>query len=346
MTVSKPPRGSNEPSTVTDLTTRRDGAVVTIADAQELQDITAIIGKLSGGLPVVLPARDEDLAEEIAQDIQRDATNMARTAMKLAALKVRAGHGDWLPMLEQLGVHERAAQRYLGLARFLAALPDESRPRYLGAPITKAAALSQLSSEDLAMAAETGKLDELLAMPKAELAKLVRKERTAALDAITKKETAEGERDKLRHLALNRLNATGLPEFAIIAREESVALVETMIKALDALDAIYQDNLSAPHDEVADAERHAQAAAGTMYWSLMAAHSRAGLLLTQLGERFEAITGGVAFEHQLKPAEVDHAARTFAVITGRLKVQQQNREAVRENAKGGRGRHRKLRDEA
>ena len=146
---------------------------------------------------------------------------------------------------------------------------------------------------------------------------------------------------------LHRLNRVVLPEFAVVAREEATALTEQMDAALDGLGSLLTDNLLAPHDEVADAEGHRHAAAGTFYHALRAVWARSQHLLQQIEANFPpAVTGFAKFDHQLKPAEVDAYQHARQQIVGKLKVQAENREAERANAKGGRGRPRKIKDGA
>lgn len=200
-------------------------------------------------------------------------------------------------------------------------------------------------------------IDQAIDMPTREFETAVKESRQSdaeraklrkAKDTLeTKLEARDAELKRIKERALHRLNRVDLPEFAVIAREEATALTEQMDAALDGLTSLLHDNLLAPHDDVADEYTHRAAAAGTYYHSLRAIWARAQGLLQDIESHFDGkVTGFATFDHQLKPAEVDAYQHARQQIVGKLKLQAENREAKRENAKGGRGRPRTIKAEA
>lgn len=198
-------------------------------------------------------------------------------------------------------------------------------------------------------------LDRAIDMPvrqfeqitKAEESERIKKLQAKLATAEIRIETANAERDRIRSHLQHTLNVLQMPEFCVVAREEAAALTEQADIALTGLEALLHDNLLAPHDDVPEADRYCQMAAGTYYHALRAVHARTAYLLSQVEAEFgERVTQQPLFEHQLKPIEVDGFKRAREQIIGRLKTQASNREALRENSKEGRkGRRRTVKDE-
>lgn len=200
-------------------------------------------------------------------------------------------------------------------------------------------------------------IDQAIDMPTREFETAVKESRQSdaerdklrkARDTLeTKLEAKDAELKRIKERALHRLNRVDLPEFAVVAREEATALTEQIDAALDGMTSLLHDNLLAPHDDVADEFKHRAAAAGTYYHALRAVWARAQGLLQDIESHFDGkVTGYATFDHQLKPAEIDAYQHARQQIVGKLKLQAENREAERANAKGGRGRPRKIKAEA
>lgn len=264
-------------------------------------------------------------------------------------LKAKAGcrHGQFGVLLSDMGVDDRQVQRAMQIASYVGQLPPAQAQRIAGLPKMKILPLISADQEVVAELLDSGQLDGEQPLSVRALQEALRKESAARQTAELKREKAEASEKRVRELALNRFNRSDRPEFEIVAKEEAVALVDAAMLALSGCEALLRDVLLAPHDSVLNADHHKAVAAGTLYHSVKAVWARSQFLLEQLREHFGfELTDTAKFEHQLSGGSVDQSRRAFEAISGRLKVQAENREAERANAKGGRGRPRKLKSEA
>jgi hypothetical protein len=154
------------------------------------------------------------------------------------------------------------------------------------------------------------------------------------------KEGLEAEVKELKGALKHRYETLKMPDFAAHARQEAVALSEQMTLSVTALEDLVEDRLVNDKDAKAYPE-WAQRAAGTLYHSVRAVQARTQELLQRLEKQYgKAVTGKIDFEHALSPGELALAKDALNVVLKRHKVQAENREADRANAKGGRGRPR------
>lgn len=312
----------------------------TVSDLAELEDIAATLDSFGGQADVAIPEDDGELAAVIGAEIAHQCRSMAVTAFKLAALKLRAGHGKWLPLLGRHGVNERTARRYLQLADFVMRLPQAHRPRFVGVSVTKLPALARMSNEDLATKAESGELDELAAIPRDELTDLVRKLKKKVSVLEHDKDGLSHELKESRGSLRARYENLKMPDFAAHARQESVALAEQMSLSVAAFEELIGERLSTDKEAKLYPEWVTRSA-GTAYHSLRSVHARTQMLLERMEEQYgPEVTGKVDYEHTLSDGELLIARDSLAIILKRHKTQAENREADRANAKGGRGRPR------
>lgn len=264
-------------------------------------------------------------------------------------LKAKAGcrHGQFGALLSDMGVDDRQVQRAMQIASYVGQLPPAQAQRIAGLPKMKILPLISADQEVVAELLDSGQLDGEQPLSVRALQEALRKESAARQTAELKREKAEASEKRVRELALNRFNRSDRPEFEIVAKEEAVALVDAAMLALSGCEALFRDVLLAPHDSVLNADHHKAVAAGTLYHSVKAVWARSQFLLEQLREHFGfELTDTAKFEYQLSGGSVDQSRRAFEAISGRLKLQAENREAERANAKGGRGRPRKIKAEA
>ena len=152
----------------------------------------------------VLTPVDQRLVDEAAYwagrwaDTMRDAVAaMLETGQRLAALKERLPHGQFVAAVEQIGLNDRGAQRAMRAAR---SLLQDGRPREVVADldsVSKAYALSELTADDLDLLESGGQvggvgLPDLAKVPVREVVRAFRAQRDA--DEVVRAE----ERDEWR----------------------------------------------------------------------------------------------------------------------------------------------------
>jgi hypothetical protein len=125
-----------------------------------------------------------------------------------------------------------------------------------------------------------------------------------------------------------------LPPFALVVRQEFLAITESMSFGLDNLQAIAAENLfrEIQHPE---AHRFQPVAAGTAYFALRAIHARAGALLTQIQETYGDDIGAVTLDHQLTAAEIKRFQEARALLLAQHQAKTKAREDARENNRPG-----------
>ncbi len=311
------------------------GTVVVMSERSDMDRVAVMIGADTRG------SNDELLTLGV-QEMNRGALCVARAGCYFSALKERLPDGDFVAAIEARGFDRRRVWEAMQIAQWIGTQPDERVRAFAQLPSTKALALARADQqvvEDLLT--EKGAQD-VASLSVRELRSRISKLESANVTLETRLERTEAERDKIKARALNRLVDTQMPEFAVVVREEAAALTETMAVSLDGLERLFADTLTAPHDDVADAERFEAMAAGTFFHALRGAWARAGALLEQLDQHYPKPCAKAGFEAQLKPGEVDAFKHSREQILGRIKTASDNRAAERANAKGGRGRPRKI----
>ena len=218
--------------------------------------------------------------------------------------------------------------------------------------ITKAMAIRGWGEEDQ-LALASGKkvrgltLDAAVDMPTRDFADAIREpelvkasKKIATLEAD--KEGLQAEVKELKGALKHRYEVLKMPDFAAHARQESVALSEQMMASVTALEELLTDQL-ASKEAIHTFPEWRDRAAGTMYHSIRAAHARTQALLARMEEEFgEQVTGKIDYEHTLSDGELLIAKEALDVILKRHKTDAENREAKRQNEKGGKGRPRKI----
>jgi len=162
--------------------------------------------------------------------------------------------------------------------------------------------------------------------------------KVAALQAD--KEGLAAELKELKGALKHRYENLKMPDFAAHARQESIALAEQMSLSVAAFEELIGERLSTDKEAKLYPEWVTRSA-GTAYHSLRSVHARTQMLLERMEEQYgPEVTGKVDYEHTLSEGELLIARDSLAIILKRHKVEAENREADRANAKGGRGRPR------
>lgn len=292
------------------------------------------------GLPV--EASPREWRERGVQAFNQSGYQMAVAGFCFKKLKQSAGKGNFHAALEEAGISEDHATRAITLAEYLQSLDPDQRRRMIAVPYTKALACAKAEPEVVRALLDAGKLDGDQPLSVRDLQKELAKEKLKNSSLALQLEGAKAREERIKARALNRLQDAQMPEFCVVAREESTALSEQISLSLDGIELLIRDNLLMPHDDVAEAEKFAEIAAGTAFHALRGLHARLGQQLGQLADHFPAVIDKVGFEHQLKPGEVEGFKHAREMVLGRIKTAADNRAAERHNAKGGRGRPRKV----
>lgn len=271
----------------------------------------------------------------------------------LAALATERA-GEFSDFVRGLGMSRRQAYNYISVYNAIGQLsgPDRVQPA-AQMDFSKLVELASWQPEELE-AFTKGEvvhgmtLDEAASMSKRELIArekdwsqraLAADEHIADLERDrakqkTRIETLEAERLRLSRDRSRVLAEEDLPPFALEARQESIALTDTMGFCLDNLQAVIETNLlgEIKHPEAA---RWQPIAAGTAYHALAAIHARAGLLLKRLNAEFGDEITGTNLAHALSPAEVSLALSGREQLLAAHKAAAKTREAKRENNQPG-----------
>jgi hypothetical protein len=251
--------------------------------------------------------------------------------------------------LRDLNIPRSSAYDAIAASSLFATLPDLQVVRALAQlGIAKTLTLRTWEPKEV-VALASGKpvrgltLDAAVEMPTREFADAVRdpeliraNKKIAGLEADNEGLTEEIK--SLKGALKHRYQNLRMPDFAAHARQESVALAEQMTLGITALEDLLQQNLV----EGKEAKLHpewAERAAGTMYHSLRSVQARLEAVLFAIQEQYGSkVTGKVDYEHRLSEGELLIARDSLAVVLSRHKDDAHNREADRQNAKGGRGR--------
>lgn len=125
-----------------------------------------------------------------------------------------------------------------------------------------------------------------------------------------------------------------LPHFALVVRQEFMALTEAMSFALDNLEAIAGEHLFA---DVKHPERHKfqPVAAGTAYFALAGIHARAQQLLQRIEKEFKGVGGMVTTDQQLTAAEIKRFQEQRDQLVAMHQAEAKKRDDARENNRPG-----------
>jgi hypothetical protein len=226
------------------------------------------------------------------------------------------------------------AQLEFSIAREVAKWPHEQQIAFVAGDEVRGITIADakgMSAREFAAAARDPEVERL-------------KKQAAAKDATI--EGLQADLKEAEYKFRQRYESLKMPDFAAHARQESVALAEQMMLTVVSFEELVTEQLGCK-EAVSTYPEWRERAAGTLYHSLRAAHARAQQLLERLEEEFGAsVTGKVDYEHTLSAGELLLAKDALGVILKRHQAQASNREAVRKNAKGERGRPRMIRDEA
>ncbi|QGL88306.1 hypothetical protein FEO91_08320 [Stenotrophomonas maltophilia] len=134
------------------------------ADAVQMEEMRnrqlALVQQFGEGLPW----HPDHYENAIRSELRRGFDAFLRAGSYLVVARECSAHGEWMGMLERLGMEPRQAQRMMEAARRVSSLPNASAPTHL-----------------LAAAKNTTKLIELLSLPEDQFAELATTGETADL---------------------------------------------------------------------------------------------------------------------------------------------------------------------
>lgn len=265
--------------------------------------------------------------------------------------------GEFAAELAKRLIPRPSAYKAIEVYELFAALPDLRVVQALAQlGITKAIAIKHWTKDEqltlaagkpvrgltLETAVDLSTRDFAEAIRDPEQIKAAKKIKTLEAD----KEGLEAQVKELKGALKHRYETLKMPDFAAHARQESVALSEQMMLGITALEELVTDHLGSK-EAVHTFPEWRDRAAGTLYHSLRAVHARTQQLLERIEEDYGApVTGKIDYEHTFSEGELLLAKDALSVIQQRHKAQADNREAQRKNAKGERGRPRKIKDES
>lgn len=150
----------------------------------------------------------------------------------------------------------------------------------------------------------------------------------------TKLETAENRARLLARQGAALQVEEDLPHFALVVRQESMALTEQMSFCLDNLEAIVGEHLlnDVKHPEAA---RWQPVAANTCWHALAAIHARAQQLLKRISAEFDSAAGTITLDEQLTPSEIKRHMEARDQLLAQHQAKAKSRDDARENNRPG-----------
>ncbi|WP_265216112.1 hypothetical protein [Herbaspirillum lusitanum] len=335
--VAKPKAKTRAASApVTDVVVKEAGNVkvdnVVKYDAEQVRSLAVRFG-LDMDMPL------EQRMDRAVRHLSTSAQYMLAAGIDLLSLREECAHGEFLKMLEEQGVEERAAYRAIQYTQFLLSRSESERDKLLGLPKSHVLAIASADPEVI---------DDLLQSDDKELAGLsVRELRTTIKDLSARKTDIAVQLEK-SELEVERLNGivkqlrearvkTGgdVPVPVQDMRLECAALYKKAELSVDDMESLIKRFL-AEEMEFIDWK---DAVARHLVAALSALHARTGGLLSQLGSSFGPAAGVLEITDVFSPEEVLRCGQEYKTLTEEHKHEQTVREWEREMerpAKAGR----------
>ena len=297
-------------------------------------------------------ASDPDSLWQAGQrGLQMEAAGKILAGKAFSLLREQLPSREFATGLADCGIPRRTAYDAIEAYELFSALPNFNSVCALGLlGITKARALSHWPADDHAAFAAGKTVRGLSLVEAAELSSrditqqqrewalqnesATRKLREELANTKTQLETARNENLRLMRSGPHVLADEDLPQFALIARQESLAMTEQMSFCLDTLQAVIEQQLLVPakkHDD----ERFRPVAAGTAYFALAGIQARAQQLLKRLQVEFGEVGEVLTTEQQLSKAEIKRFLENRERLLAQHKADAQARDDDRENNRPG-----------
>ena len=255
------------------------------------------------------------------------------------SIKAESKHGEFLPMLEGVGVSPRRANECMTFARAAATLPEEQREMLFRLPKMKAMTLASADPEVLEdLLAEDG---DLTLLGVRELRQRIRELEADKANLSVDGDTLKAERDSLAKQLKRRSQSeedSGVPIVVLDIRAEAAALVK---KAELALTSIYPLGV-----ELAGLRGHdlagpwVEPSTRLVLAGLVALQVQLAGLVVSYAESIDADIGAEppAELAHLQPSEVQTVAKEWAELTAlhnhEAALRQHDRDAARPRGKG------------
>lgn len=290
---------------------------------------------------VDLDVNAEALAALGADELGRAEFSVMRAGAYFLKLKAGCGHGQFEAALASAGVNPRNAQRAMQIASYVAALPHDQAKRIAGLPKSKVLPLINADQDVVRELLDEGALDGEQPLSVRELRAKLKKAEGENKTLQTRLETARIERDRALKSSKYLLAEEDLPHFALTARQEAMALTESMSFSLDMLDDVTQQSVVSSIDHP-EANRFQPIVAGTLFYALGGVLARTVAHMQRLAEHFDAADQSLLANLPYSPGELKLFTEARERIAGHAKAAKVKREAVRENDRPGKaGRKRK-----
>lgn len=297
-------------------------------------DGTAVVAAVDALLRVPVLPTGEDYIEEGLRSYSRSGLEMARAGRCWQLAKDQIGHGGFMAAIEKAGVSGDHVQRAMQLAGFLGRLPEGEARKLASQPYTKVLALAKADPEVVDDLVQSGEIDAVGSLSVRELRERLRKADRDQANLQTRLDTAENRARMLARQGAALQTEEDLPHFALIVRQEAMALTEQMGFCLDNLEAIAGEHLlqEVKHPEAA---KWQPVAASTYWHALAAVHARAQVLLRRIEGTFEGAVGAIDLDVQLSPVEIKRHIEGRDLLLAQHQAKAKARDDARENNKPG-----------
>src|SRR5690606_32144314 len=201
--------------------------------------------------------------------------------LELMAAREQCNDGEWMPLLDSLGINPQRASEHIRVARFMARVKPADRPKMLGLPKTKVILLAKAEDEVIETLIEDDEeFDATAALTTRELHERIRELEKERHGLAVRLETAQLERDQA--LKMKEPDMRWLPE-AQQVRDEAMYFTGVAMRGLDDLDQVLTalGDLPVAFDAAADQDLVSQhrAAAAAVYQAIAGPLGRVNQLL-------------------------------------------------------------------
>lgn len=273
-----------------------------------VERITAAdVRKLAQELNVNLDQTLEERADEAADRMNMSQRNFLAAGLILLSMKADCQYGEFLPMLQARGFEERAAQRAMMYASYVAEQPEHERERLLAMPKSKLMLLAAADPEVVEALSQSGESIDTLSVRA--LQEKIRDLEAAVADRDVRLETAEAEA-KAAKKASKKDRDSEVPVAIFDIRAEAVAQVEKAHLAVEEVQALGRDltNLIG----VDGVYQWVDPTARLAITGLLALQVQIDGVLKQLKDAFDLEDVKPAPMSYLVPVEVEEIAKRFA----------------------------------
>lgn len=236
---------------------------------------------LAGWLDIRLDRSLDELLASAAAKANRSIQLFVEVGLELMAAREQCNDGEWMPLLDSLGINRQRASEHIRVARFMARVKPADRPKMLGLPKTKVILLAKAEDDVIETLIEDDEeFDATAALTTRELHERIRELEKERHGLAVRLETAQLERDQA--LKMKEPDMHWLPEVQQV-RDEAMYFTGVVMRGLDDLDQVLTalGDLPVAFDAAADQDLVSQhrAAAAAVYQAIAGPLGRVNQLL-------------------------------------------------------------------